>query len=249
MIRRAPAFTMLILPATLAAALPALGGEDGKEGQAPLRLLDFEIEDAAVRRVVEGYTISRALQAVRFIGRHEHEEFLLERLPLAAALARHLHPPLEPYNITEKGPGLYDVDDRGAIRGHLRLIAQGPGRRVYVAQGEFRSLAHLIRFTGAMVITLRYVEEAAPGEPALRNEPHLYVRIDNVLVHGLLKLLSPLIHGIIDRRVATLAAAAETVSARITKDPAGLYREMKGWPEVTDAQRAEFRRQFNLPDE
>lgn len=235
--------------AVLATALAAPGAENEREPQAPLRLLDFEIEDAAVRRVAEEYTISRALEAVRFVGRREHEEFLLERLPLAAALARHLHPPLEPYNVTEKGPGLYDVDDRGALRGHLRLIARAPGRRVYFAEGQFVSLAHVIRFSGAMVITLRYAEEKAPGEAALRNEPHLYVRIDNVLVHGLMKFLSPLIHGIIDRRVATLAAAAETVSARITKDPAGLHREMKTWPDVTDAQHADFRRQFGLPED
>ena len=243
MIRRAAGLVLLLV---LAAPLAARGAEDEKETRPPLRLLDFEIEDAAVRRVVEEHTLSRALEAVRFVGRREDEEFLLERLPLAAALARHLHPPLEPYNVTEKGPGLYDVDDRGALRGHLRLVARAPGRRVYFAEGQFMSLAHLIRFSGAMVITLCYSEEKAPGEAALRNEPHLYVRIDNVLVHGLMKLLSPLIHGIIDRRVATLAAAAETVSARLTRDPAGLHQEMKTWPDVTDAQHADFRRHFGL---
>ncbi len=246
MTRRAPAIALIAL---LAATLPALGADGTEEQQAPLRLLDFEIEDAAVRRVVERYTLSRALEAVRFVGRREHEEFLLARLPLAAALARRLHPPLEPYNVTEKGPGLYDVDDRGALRGHLRLVAEGPGRRVYLAEGEFRSLAHLLRFNGAMVITLRYAEDAQAGEPSLRNEPHLYVRIDNVLVHGILKLLSPLIHGVIGRRVAALAAAAEAVSARLTKDTAGLSREMQGWPDVTDAQRADFRRHFVLPED
>lgn len=243
MIRCAAGIALLLV---LAGPLAALGGENEKEARAPLRLLDFEIEDAAVRRAVEDYTISRALEAVRFVGRREHEEFLLERLPLAAALARHLYPPLEPYNVTEKGPGLYEVDDRGALRGHLRLIAQAPGRRVYFAEGEFRSLAHLLRFNGAMVIALRYAEEAGTGEPGLRNEPHLYLRIEHGLVHGLLKLLSPLIRGIIDRRVAALSGAAEAVSARMTKDPAGLYREMQGWPDVTEAQRAEFRRHFGL---
>jgi len=243
MIRRAAGMALVL---ALAAPLAAPGGENEKEAPAPLRLLDFEIEDAAVRRAVEEYTISRELEAVRFVGRREHEEFLLERFPLAAALARHLYPPLEPYSVTEKGPGLYNVNDRDALRGHLRLIARAPGRRVYFAEGEFRSLAHLLRFNGAMVIALRYAEEADAGQPALRNEPHFYVRIEHGLVHGLLKLLGPLIHGVIDRRVAALAAAAEAVSARMTKDPAGLYREMQGWPDLTDAQRADFRRHFGL---
>ncbi len=243
MIRRGAGIALLL---ALAAPPAAPGVAEEKEAPAPLRLLDFEIEDAAVRRAVEEYTISRELAAVRFVGRREHEEFLLERLPLAAALARHLYPPLEPYSITEKGPGLYDVNDRDALRGHLRLIARAPGRRVYFAEGEFRSLARLLRFNGAMVITLHYTEEVQGGDPALRNEPHLYVRIQHGLVHGLLKLLSPLIHGIIDRRVAALSAAAQAVSARMTGDPAGLYREMQGWPDITDAQRADFRRHFGL---
>ena len=249
MTRRAPAIVMLPFLPALAAALPALAGEDAQEPRAPLRVLDFEIEDAAVRRVVEGYTISRALEAVRFVGRRGHEEFLLERLPLATALARHLHEPLEPYNVTERAPGEYDVDDRGALRGRLRLVAKAPGRRVYYAEGQFRSLAQLLRLDGAMVITLHYREGEDPSQPALMNAPQLYVRLDNILAHGILKILSPLIHGVIDRRFAHLAGAAEKVSARMMKDPAGLYREMQGWPDVTDAQRADFLRQFGLADE
>ncbi len=237
------------LIACLATAAPLFGAEATGERQGPLRLLDFEIEDAAVHRVVEGYTISRALEPTRFSGRREHEEFLLDHLPLAAALGRRLYPPLEPYGIVERAPGVYEVEDRGALRGTTRLIAKAPGRRVYLVEGEFRSLARLVRFTGTMVIALSYREGGDGEEEHLVNEPHLYVRIDNILVHGLLKLLSPLIHGIIDRRVAALAAAAEAVSGRITRDPAGVYWEMKRWPEVTDAQRAEFRQHFGLSED
>lgn len=207
------------------------------------------IDDPAVRHVVENHTISRAMPPTRFPGRHEHEEYLLDRLPLSAALGRRLHPALEPYQITEKGPGVVEVEEPGRLRGPTHLVARAPGRRVYLIEGEFRSLADLLRFTGSMVIALRYREEAAADGPILVNEPHLYVRIDNLLLRGLAKLLAPVLHGIIDRRVARLAEAAEAVSTRITRDPAGLYRDMKAWPEITEAQRADFRRHFGIAEE
>jgi hypothetical protein len=35
-------------------------------------------------------------------------------------------------------------------------------------------------------------------------DPQLYLRLDNVMIHGIRKVLAPLLHGIIDRRVASL---------------------------------------------
>jgi hypothetical protein len=236
----------VLILALVVPAWPGLGEELGTKTGEPLRLLELEIASPVVHRILARRTVSRALDPVRFVGRQEHEEFLLDHLPLAAALGRRLNPALEPYRISERAPGLYDVDDQGAIRGRLRYIAGAPGRRVYLAEGEFQSRLEFIRFTGAIVITLRYAEDGEKGRPMLRNEPHLYLRIENVLLHGLLKLLSPLLNAIIDRRVANLAAAAEVVSARLTEDPGGLYREMKDWPEVTNEERAAFRRHFGL---
>ncbi len=57
--------TLLLCLAPMALAPPVRGADEAQEARPPLRLLDFEIEDAAVRRVVEGYTLSRALEAVQ----------------------------------------------------------------------------------------------------------------------------------------------------------------------------------------
>lgn len=249
MIRRVPSTALLLLVMAML-AWPVFGGEVAKEAHEAIRLLDLEIDVPAVRQVLEGHAISRTIDPVRFAGRQKHEEFLLDHLPLAVAMARHLYPSLERYDVSEKALHIYDVNDRGAIRGQLRGVAAAAGRRVYLVEGEFRSRTYFVHFTGAMVITLRYGEERETGGgPILHNEPHLYVRIDNLLMHGLLKLFSPLIHRIIDRRVSTLAEAAEVVSTRMTNDPGGLYREMKGWADITDQQRTEFRRHVGLSDE
>lgn len=234
--------------ACLAIGLPAGARDEAQRApdSPPVQLLGFTVTSPAVRHVLAQPTLSRALEPVRFLGQQDHEEFLLDHLPLLAALARHVHPGLEPYHITETAPGLYEVDDHGSIHGLLHRVAAAPGRRVYVAEGEFRSRAELIKFKGAVVIALRFEEEPA-GSRRLRNEPQMHVRIDNVVMHGLLRFLSPLLNRIIDRRVANLTAAAEFLSGRLMTDAGAVAREMQDWPDVTSEERAAFRRHFGLP--
>ncbi len=199
--------------------------------------------------MVEHYSLMRRLQPVRVLGTQPTLDWLMDRPPLAATLARHLHPPLERYHVTGGENGSYAVDDGGALRGHLRLIAQGPARRVYFCEGQFRSLAQILKLSGGMVFTLEFREPQGSGEPSLEVDPQLFVRLDNVLAHSLLKIIGPLLDGIIDRRVANLTAAAKIVSRRLQDDPQGLYREMKTWPDVSPQELEEFRLAFHIPQQ
>lgn len=214
------------------------------EAPAAFTLNGQAIDDAATQRVVEKYTLVRRLDPVRFIGTLKTTEWLLDRPPFAATLARHLHPPLERYHITDTGSGTYEVDDQGALRGRLRLVARGPDRRIYFCRGQFRSLAHLLQVSGNMVFALEYREVRQGDESSVEVTPQLFVRLDNLLAHGILKLLGPLIHGIIDRRVASLTTATQIVSQRITQDPQGLYQEIRTWPDVRPEELEAYRRAF-----
>jgi hypothetical protein len=218
-------------------------------GREPFTLLGLAIQDPATRQVVEQFTLARQLPPVRFVGTLRTTDWLMDRPPFAATLARHLHPPLERYHIRDAGNGLYSVDDLGALRGNLRLVVRGAERRVYFSQGQFRSLAHLLRLTGNMVFTLEYRERWEGNESYVEVNPQLFVRLDNVLAHGVLKILAPLIHGVIDRRVANLTEAAQAVSHRLTRDPTGLYREMRRWPDVRPEELEEYRRAFRIAEE
>jgi hypothetical protein len=223
--------------AWLLAAVAAVGG-------APLRLVGLAVEDPPTRAVVEKPTLVRALAPVRFASTLETTEWLLDHPPLAAALARHLHPPLERYHLKAAGAGRYEVDDQGALRGTLRLVAVAPARRVYVCEGQFRSLAHLLTLNGTMVFTLEYRQVRDGGQPLVEVAPQLYLRLDNVLAHGLVKVLGPLLHGVIDRRVTSLTAATLVVGEHITRDAAGLYREMAAWSDLQPGDLAAFRAAF-----
>ena len=199
--------------------------------------------------MVEGYTLARQLKTIRFIGTLKATDWMMDRPAFAATLARHLHPPLEPYHLTDKGNGVYAVDDQGALRGSVRLMTRGAERRVYIVEGQFRSLGHILKLSGSMVFTLAYRERWEGDESYVEVDPQLFLRLDNVMIHGIRKVLAPLLHGIIDRRVASLTEAAQIVSQRLTKDPLGLYREIQTWPDVRPEDLTEYRQAFRItPD-
>ncbi len=209
-------------------------------------LVGLPINDSATREVVEGYTLARQLKTVRFIGTVKNTDWMLDRPPFAATLARHLDSSLERYHITEQKDGTYAVDDMGALRGSVRLVAHAAERRVYFVEGEFRSLAHILKLSGSMVFTLEYRERFDGNESYVEIEPQLFLRLDNVVAHGILKILAPLLHGIIDRRAASLTQAAQIVSQRLTKDPQNLYQEIRTWPDVRPEDLEQFRQTFHI---
>jgi hypothetical protein len=100
-----------------------------------------------------------------------------------------------------------------------------------------------------MVFTLQYHERWQEGESIVEVDPQLYVRIDSPVAHSVLKVLAPLLHGAIDRRVAGLTAATQAVSERLTKDPQGLYREMQTWPDTRPGDLDAYRLAFRIPEE
>lgn len=212
--------------------------------EATFNLIGLSIEDSITRDVVERHTLTRSLRAVRFQGTVTITDWLLDRPHLAATLARHLHPPLERYHIAMREDGSWAVNDLGSLRGSLRLVARGANRRIYFCQGQFRSLAHILHLTGSMVFALDYRDVRGGADPAVEVTPQLYVRLDNILAHGVLKVIAPLVHGAIDRRVANLTAATQVVGERISRDPRGLYREMQTWSDVRPEDLEAYRREF-----
>ncbi len=208
------------------------------------RLLNLLPErEQTARAVLLTPTLTHSLPAIPFRGSRRSYEFLLDRIPFATKIARRLFPPLERYTVTETTPGLYQVEDQGALRGELHLLLIEADRRVYLAEGQFRSLANLLTITGRMVILLEY-REALREETGRRDvvtTPVLYLRIDNIVVHTLGKLLPPLLRGLVERRSASLTSAAAALGERMAEDPQGLYQEMEQWREVTESEREAYR--------
>lgn len=202
------------------------------------------IDDPQTREIIAQPTLRRQFPSIRVAGDRRTYEFLVAHPPLATQLARRLHPPLERYTVTQVGDGVYMIEDRGALRGEARLIAATDDQRVYRFQGEFRSLANLLRFTGRMVLIVRYREVREGGRTSMESDPDFYLRIDHPFFHLMTKLLSPLIQSILDRRVNMIIEATRTLFDRVQTDAEGLYRQMSAWPEVQAADLEAYRHAF-----
>ncbi len=202
------------------------------------------VDDREIREIITQPTLRRQIPPIRFAGNRRTYEFLVVHPPLATQLARRLYPPLERYTVTQVREGVYTVEDRGALRGEARLIAATSDQRIYRFQGEFRSLAHLIRFTGRMVLIVRYREVREGGRSFMDSDPDFYLKVDHPFFQVMTKLVSPLIAFIIDRRVKMIVEATRTLFDRVQTDAKGLYRQMKTWPEIQPADLEVFRQGF-----
>lgn len=93
------------------------------------------------------------------------------------------------------------------------------GWRAYRVEGEFHSLANLLRFSGRMVAVLDYRERRERHSAAIETDLSTYLQVDNWILGTMTKLLTPLVKRLIDRRVEMLAEGGRIVLARVTDDP------------------------------
>jgi hypothetical protein len=204
------------------------------------------IEDQETREILERPTLRRQFPRIRFVGDRRTYEFLVDHPPLATQLARRLHPPLERYTVTQVGEGVYTIEDRGALRGEAKLVKAMADQRVYWFKGEFRSLANLLRFAGRMVLILHYREVREGGRTYMQSDPDFYLRIDHLFFGFMVRLLTPLINLLIDRRVGMIAEATGKLFEQVVSDPEALYRQMTSWNEVRPEDLEAYRRALLL---
>lgn len=229
---------LLVVPRTPHPALRALPLTDRSAALAsPVEAeaavdISLTINDPQTLEIITQPTVRRKIPPIRFAGNRRTYEFLVTHPPFSTQLARRLYPPLERYTVTQIGEGVYTVEDRGALRGDARLIAATADQRIYRFQGEFRSLANLLRFTGRMVLILHYREVREGSRTSMESDPDFYLRIDHPFFHVMTKLLSPLITSLIDRRVNMIVEATSKLFDQVHTDPDGFYRQMSTWPEV-----------------
>jgi hypothetical protein len=205
----------------------------------------LHVEDPVAASTIDEPTLVRQLPPVRYVGTPRATEWLLDRPQIAATLARRVHPPLEPYRVTPRPDGRFDVSDHGPLRGTLRLVVRKAEQWLYLCEGQFRSAELLFQVGGRLALHVEHRPlPAQTGQSLMEVTPTLYVRLDNPLAHGIVRLFGPLLSGVIDRRAANLAAATQALSRRIATDPAGLYAEMRTWSDLRPGELEAFRLAF-----
>jgi len=244
-----PSLRAAVLACILGIVLVAAPGSSATTNEAGLPSIIFpSIDDPKTREILANPTLRQQISRIRFPGDRRTYEFLVSHPPLATQLARRLHPPLERYTVTQVAEGFYTVEDRGALRGEARLIQVTNGQRVYRVEGEFRSLANLLRFTGRMVLVLDYRELREGGRTYIESDPDFYLRIDHLFYGFMAKLLTPLVRFLIERRVNMIVEASTKLFEQVVKDPERLYQEMATWKEVRPEDLEAYRQAFVSKD-
>lgn len=246
---RPPFLRAALLGVILGLVLSGIPGSSASANEAgrPSVVLP-SIDDPQTREILASPTLRQRITRIRFPGDRRTYEFLVSHPPLATQLARRLHPPLERYTVTEVVEGFYTVEDRGALRGEVRLIQTTNGQRVYRVEGEFRSLANFVRFTGRMVLVLDYRELREGGRTYTESDPDFYLRIDHLFYGFMAKLLTPLVRFLIERRVNMIIEASTELFEQVVKDPERLYQEMATWKEVRPEDLEAYRQAFISKD-
>ena len=246
---RAPFLRDAVVACTLGIILTGVPGSSATINEAGLPSLAFpSIDDPKTREILANHTLRQQISRIRFPGDRRTYEFLVSHPPLATQLARRLHPPLERYTVTQVAEGFYTVEDRGALRGEATLIKATGDQRVYRVEGEFRSLANLLRFTGRMVLILDYREVQEGGRTYIESDPDFYLRIDRLFYGIMAKLLTPLIHFLIERRLNMIVEATSKLFEEVVRDPERLYQEMATWKEVRPEDLEAYRQAFISKD-
>ncbi|MFQ5839169.1 MAG: hypothetical protein ACE5HK_00430 [Candidatus Methylomirabilales bacterium] len=171
---------------------------------------------AAVKRLLAKHTIHRTVSGIRVPGSPPLFAFLLDHPDFAAALARAAG--VSRYKIRREGDGRYFGDDGRGATGVFERVAVLDGRRVFLAQGQYKArLFGRIRADMAIIVTFRQAEDTA-GNPSTENSLTGYVRIRHALLHPLLKLFGPLVDKAVDRKVRRFYRKARALLERLTTE-------------------------------
>ncbi|MGH7429770.1 MAG: hypothetical protein ACREJ4_15645, partial [Candidatus Methylomirabilaceae bacterium] len=80
----------------------------------------------------------------------------------------------------------------------------------------------------------------------MESDPDFYLRIDHLFYGFMVRLLTPLINVLIDRRINMIAEATGKLFDEVINEPEVLYREMASWSEVRPQDLEAYRRALLL---
>ncbi len=174
-------------------------------------------------------------------------EFLLSRPAFAAALFGRLYPPLKDYSVTQPAPRRIRVIDQSwGLDGEADLMAEQPGKRIYRSEVGV-TLTETWQVSAPLEIVLEYRQARVAPDPLMVSHLAFYLvrppTIPSVVAQAAAQLLVPLIN----RQVQAVTEGSWRGCNRITSDPAGLYREMVSWPEISRSDLAAYHRLFLAP--
>jgi hypothetical protein len=153
-------------------------------------------------------------------------DFLLDRLPLTAALVRELN--LASYLITQKAPGVFMVDDQAGIKVIVHQVWKGHGKRIYYTTGKYVApIIPTVRGRGVIIQLYRQ------RDGYMDNRALLFFSIDSKFYQALTALFKPIVRSVMLEKSTLFIIAATEIAERICRNPERVYRLLKKIKGVT----------------
>ncbi len=174
-------------------------------------------------------------------------EFLLSHPAFAAALFGRLYPPLKEYSVTQPHPRrIRVIDQNWGLDGEADLLAEQRGKRIYRSEIGV-TLTETWQLSAPLEIVLEYRQARAAPDPLMVSRLAFYLLPPPTLPVMVAQAAAQLLVPLINRQVQAVTEGSQRGCDRITNDPAGLYREMVAWPEISKADLAAYHRLFLAP--
>jgi hypothetical protein len=157
--------------------------------------------------------------------------YLLDHPAVTAMLMQRMG--MGSFQIMEKGPNRYWVNEGDGAEGLLFLVFRDARTRIYYIDGQHRStLFPTIRARTA--IFLRIIpEHAAPGQSTVLTSVVSYTRFEESMLSRLMHLFQPLVTRAVNRTIMKEFSMTHRLGILIVEQPQRILREAAGLSEIT----------------
>ena len=235
--RLSGAAAVIVLAAAACGAEMFAAAHDGDD---PFTYAEYE---AAIQSTISGCTVSAVLGPAETPLPLAVSNFLLDHPDMSADIVNRRK--IAPYRIEMLGPRRSSADDGDGTRGVVNLIEETDRHRLYYGEGVHRSLIFPdIRATAVIVMDLSESTNISSAATTITTF-HVWVKIKNRFVSGLIKTLRPFLQGTVVRKFSKAFYVADSVGRLIARDPDGVSEDVRGFSGLSAEERAEILRMIS----
>lgn len=185
--------------------------------------------------VVNRYTTSGLIGPVQAPIAQELYEYLLDRPVMLALLVQRLE--LGAYQVAEKAQHQFWVNDGEGTQGLFTLLYQDQGHRIYHITGYHEGqLFPMVRAKAVVFMRIQPVQ-TQDGHPTVETALRAYTRLNDPILAGLIRILSPLLGDAVTRTLAKGFTVINQLGSRMAQDPARVTQEVAALSSIESDQR------------
>jgi len=185
--------------------------------------------------VVNRYTTSGLIGPVQAPITQELYEYLLDRPVMLALLVQRLE--LGAYQVAEKAQHQFWVNDGEGTQGLFTLLYQDQVNRIYHITGYHEGqLFPMVRAKAVVFMRIQAVVTQG-GQPAVETGLRVYTRLNDPILAGLVRILSPLLGDAVTRTLAKGFTVINQLGGRIAQDPGRITQEVASLSSIESDQR------------